>query len=61
MVLHDINQAICYSDEAIGLKDGRVIVQGELDEAINSATLQEIFDVPLKVLEMQNYKYVLAV
>lgn len=61
MVLHDINQAIYYSDEVIGLKDGRVIVQGELHEAINSATLQEIFDVPLKVLEMQDYKYVLAV
>ena len=28
MVLHDINQALAYSDEVIGLKDGRVAVQG---------------------------------
>lgn len=61
MVLHDINQAINYSDEVIGLKEGRVIIQGELNEVVNSASLQEIFDVPLKVLEMEEYKYVLAV
>jgi len=61
MVLHDINQAIYYSDEVIGLKEGRVIVQGELNEAINSATLQEIFGVNLKVVETKDCKYVLAV
>jgi iron complex transport system ATP-binding protein len=61
MVLHDINQALCYSDEVIGLKEGRVIVQGGLRESINNATLQEIFDVNLKVLEMQEHRFVLAV
>ena len=29
MVLHDINQAIAYSDNVIGMKDGKVLVEGD--------------------------------
>ncbi|MDR2615266.1 MAG: ABC transporter ATP-binding protein, partial [Oscillospiraceae bacterium] len=28
MVLHDINQALAYSDEVIGLRDGKILAQG---------------------------------
>ncbi len=61
MVLHDINQAICYSDEIIGLKDGKVAVRGKADEVITGAVLHDIYGVNLKILETENGKYVLTV
>lgn len=61
MVIHDLNQAIHYSDQVIALKEGGVIVQGDISQALDSATLQEIFGVNLKVLEIKDLKYVLAV
>ena len=33
MVLHDINQAIAYSDNVIGMKDGKVLVEGDPEES----------------------------
>ena len=37
MVLHDINQAIAYSDNVIGMKDGKVLVEGDPEEVITEA------------------------
>lgn len=34
MVLHDINQAIYFSDRLVGLKDGQVVVEGAPQEVI---------------------------
>ncbi|AOT69846.1 ABC transporter ATP-binding protein [Geosporobacter ferrireducens] len=61
MVLHDINQAICYSDEIIGLKDGTIVVQGSTDRVINRKTLYDIFNIHLKVLKEKDRKYVVPV
>lgn len=61
MVLHDINQAVYYSDEIIGLRDGKVIVAGRTDQVINSDVLYEIFQVRLDVLETEQARVVLTV
>lgn len=61
MVLHDISQAIYYSDVIIGLKDGKVIAHGEAKEVINKSTLSKIFNVNLKMIEENSMKYVLPV
>lgn len=59
MVLHDINQALYYSDTVIGLKGGRVLVSGDPSEAITSETVAELFGVKLEVAEYRGKKYVL--
>lgn len=61
MILHDINQAIHYSDDIIGLKEGNVVAQGKTQEVINSQTLRHIYDIDLEVFERNSSKYVLAV
>lgn len=49
MVLHDINQAIRYSDEIIIMKDGQVVMQGEPSEIITMETIKEIYAVDVVV------------
>jgi iron complex transport system ATP-binding protein len=51
MVLHDINQALLYSDEIIGLADGKVFVHGPPGEAINPDSIQLLYGVSLDVRE----------
>lgn len=60
MVLHDINQAIRYSDKIIGLKEGAVAVEGSPDEVITSESLKELYGVSLEVVEIKGQKFVLT-
>lgn len=60
MVLHEINQAIHFSDEIIGLKDGRVLVHGAPEEIITSEVLEKLYGVRLGVTEIDGCKYVLT-
>ena len=43
MVLHDINQAIAYSDDVIGMKDGKVLVEGDPEEVITEESIRELY------------------
>jgi iron complex transport system ATP-binding protein len=61
MVLHDINQAIHYSDEIIGLKDGMVAVCGSPDEVIDEDSIERMFEIDLNVTNINGQKYVLTV
>jgi len=45
MVLHDLNQAIRYSDWIYVMDKGRVFCNGNPDEMINSSVLQKIFSI----------------
>ncbi|PID22392.1 iron ABC transporter ATP-binding protein [Sporosarcina sp. P3] len=45
MVLHDINQAIRYSDEIIMMKNGRVIAEGPPREVITKDVIKEVYGV----------------
>jgi iron complex transport system ATP-binding protein len=49
MVLHDINQALAYSDEVIGLRDGKILTQGPPGEVIDSGTVQALYRIRLEV------------
>nr|MDE6851142.1 ABC transporter ATP-binding protein [Lachnospiraceae bacterium] len=60
MVLHEINQAISFSDKIIGLKDGHVAVAGNPKEVITSDTLAELYGVRLEVAQIDGQKYVLT-
>lgn len=61
MVLHDINQALAYSDEVIGLKDGRVAVQGAPQDVIDSDSLQTLYGIRLPVFHAEGRLCVMAV
>ena len=60
MVLHEINQAITYSDEVIGLKDGNIVMQGKPQEVITAESMKELYGVSLKVVEVEGKKVVLT-
>lgn len=60
MVLHEINQAIHFSDRIIGLKAGHVAVEGDPEEVITSNTLAELYGVELGVTLVEGRKYVLT-
>lgn len=61
MVLHDINQAIHFSDYIIGLKDGHVAVEGKPDEVITTESIKELYGIELGVTTIDGRKFVLAV
>jgi len=45
MVLHDINQAIRYSDRIVAMKDGQVVVQGSPEQVITRESILAIYGV----------------
>ena len=61
MVLHDINQAIHFSQEVIGLKDGMVSFQGKPQEDINREGICDLYGIDLDVREIEGKKFVLTV
>lgn len=61
MVLHDINQAIAYSDNVIGMKDGKVLVEGDPEEMITEESIWELYGIELGVTRGDGRKFVLAV
>lgn len=61
MVLHDINQAIQYSDNIIAIKKGRIIVEGKSNEVITSEVIREIYGIDLKMTQLSKQPYVFTV
>ncbi|MDR1953548.1 MAG: ABC transporter ATP-binding protein [Clostridiales Family XIII bacterium] len=61
MVLHDMNQAIHYSDEILGLKDGRIAACGAPDEVFTPKLIEEIYGVRLKMLRTDDKPFVLQI
>ncbi len=53
MVLHDINQAIRYSDQIMVMKEGEIIVRGTPEEVINQETMKAIYGVNVVVRQEQ--------
>lgn len=49
MVLHDINQAIKYSDVIIVMKDGQIAAKGKPEEIITSELIHDIYGVNVVV------------
>lgn len=59
MVLHDINQALKYSDEVVGLKEGKIVFSGKPDTVITDDSVSNLYDIPLVVQEFKGSKVVL--
>lgn len=56
LVLHDINFASCYSDIIIALRDGRLVRQGTVEEIIQEDAIKEIFDMPMRIEEIDGQR-----
>jgi len=50
MVLHDLNQAVRYSDEIVAVQDGRVYAQGDPGEIVTDGLLRDVFGLRAHVL-----------
>ena len=61
MVLHDVNQAMRYSDEIVALAHGRLCCQGAPEDVISPATIREVYGIDLPVVHVDGRPYVLAV
>ena len=61
MVLHDINQALYYSDEILAMKEGKMIGQGVPEEILTEELLEEIYCVRLPVFTVEKKPFILAV
>ncbi len=56
MVLHDLNQAIRYSDRIYVLKDGEVFDHGDPCEILDKETLKDVFNIEADIYEDDNNK-----
>mgnify|MGYP002549021125 FL=1 len=61
MVLHDINQALCYSDEVVALADGRIVAQGAPREVVTPDVIKRVYGIDLDVVEVEGKPFELAV
>lgn len=52
--IHDLNLAIAYADDAILLREGRVLASGPVDEVMTSAGLGACFEVEVEILTREN-------
>ena len=52
LVIHDINFAACYSDEILALKRGKVVASGKVEEVIRASTLEDIYETPFNIIEL---------
>ncbi len=59
MVLHDINQALYYSDEIVALADGRIVTQGEPQAVISKELLAQVYGVDLDVVDVDGKPFVI--
>ena len=60
MVLHDINQALRYSDEVIAMKGGKIHASGCVAETVSEKMIKEVYDVNCKMIEVDNMPYVIT-
>ena len=60
MVLHDINQAIAYSDEIFCMRDGKIIFSGAPNDVITKEHMYDIYGIDMEVLSIGNKKHVIV-
>ncbi len=61
MILHDINQAMKYADEIVGMRDGRIIGHGRPEDVVTEDFIEALYGVRLPMTEIEGRKYVLTV
>lgn len=57
MVLHDINQAIKYSNNIVIMKDGKIVDNGKPQQIINEKTIKEVYKVQGVICNLEEEMY----
>lgn len=58
MTTHDPNEALNYSDKIILMNNGRIVFVGDPSE-VHAKTLEEIYRIPIKILDWENRRLVI--
>ena len=61
MVLHDMNHAVYYSDEIIGLKSGIILMQGRPQQVITPDSIEALYGIRLDVTQVNGRRVVMTV
>lgn len=62
MVLHDINQAVKYSDNLVIMKNGKIMKFGKSEDIINAEIIESVYNVKGIVTEVaENEKYFIPI
>ncbi len=61
MVLHDMNHAVYYSDEIIGLKSGSILMQGRPQQVITPDSIEALYGIRLDVTQANGRRVVMTV
>lgn len=56
IVIHDINFASCYSDNIVAMKNGQVVIDGPVEQVIDEAVLEGIYETPFKVVSLEEQR-----
>lgn len=59
IVLHDINFAASYADEIVAMKAGEIFKHGPTDEVINKEVLDCLYDMNIRVCELEGKRFCL--
>ncbi|WP_165004030.1 MULTISPECIES: ATP-binding cassette domain-containing protein [unclassified Enterococcus] len=59
IVLHDINFAASYADEIIAMKDGELFTQGKTNEIIQKQVLDELYEMDIRICEIEGRRFCL--
>lgn len=51
LVIHDINFAAGFSDRIFAMKDGKLVLEGSVDEVMDSNTLSDIFETHINIID----------
>ncbi len=57
-ILHDLNLAIAYADQAVLLKDGAVFASGVPQNLLSAANIREVFRADVRFAALDGVKYV---
>lgn len=58
LVIHDINFAAYYSDHFIALKNGKIVLQGKVDNIMTEANIEMIYDMQVSINQINGKKHV---
>lgn len=61
VVLHDINQALMYSDELILMNGGSVHSVGDPEKVINSKTINEVYGVDCEIVPFKEKRHIIFI